>query len=416
MRITSALLATLLGGCLPTVPEPEVTAPDTGVDEPVEPANRAPIADAGRDQRVPVGTPLELSGQASQDPDGDPLVLTWEVLDAPALSRAEPRPRPGELAAFDPDLPGLFEIQLTVDDGRGGTDTDTVVVESIDTWREFDERPAPGLVYLLGAVDGRCRRGLTAMLDGDRAKVGFDCKVEPESAFVQIDGSIWWADATLPRRHACDGPCTITRAADFPDGNVSANDTRLPVPCDEPLQVLLGPGQTLARCPGEPLAWRDPSGDVIFRSTTWEPFALGAGGLGLARRVDDETIGVIDFATSRVAVTSPRLDWQFLRAWRSYEDGFRIAELDLRDDTVLHEVDRGGLVEPVGTYAPFPDGTTVLVGSRLDSAGNLYLPVRLNGRHQVLRADLDGDIDRIHDDATRPLVQVEGGGELVTGL
>lgn len=84
--------------------------------------NLQPNADAGPDTVVlctradPVT--LTLDGSASSDPDKDPLTFTWE---GPF----------GTLhgVTIDVDLgPGEHTIQLTVDDGRGKTDTDTVVV------------------------------------------------------------------------------------------------------------------------------------------------------------------------------------------------------------------------------------------------------------------------------------------------
>ena len=92
------------------------------------PSNQAPIADAGLDQpAVECGGPkagcaaVTLDGSGSSDPDGDALTYTWE---------------PGSLggAVINPILPlGTHVFTLTVDDGKGGTDTDTVSVTVVDT-------------------------------------------------------------------------------------------------------------------------------------------------------------------------------------------------------------------------------------------------------------------------------------------
>ena len=92
------------------------------------PSNQPPTADAGPDQpAVECGgakngcAAVTLDGTGSSDPDGDTLNYTWE---------------PGTLAGpiVTPILPlGTHVFTLTVDDGNGGIDTDTVTVTVVDT-------------------------------------------------------------------------------------------------------------------------------------------------------------------------------------------------------------------------------------------------------------------------------------------
>ena len=97
--------------------------------------NTAPVADAGPDQVVEcTGAPtagcavVTLDGSGSSDPDvGDVLSFGWQ-LDGEAF--------PGSFAGVAPTpilKLGVHEFILTVDDGNGGTDTDTVTVEVVDT-------------------------------------------------------------------------------------------------------------------------------------------------------------------------------------------------------------------------------------------------------------------------------------------
>jgi probable HAF family extracellular repeat protein len=86
------------------------------------PPNLPPKAEAGPDQEVecagPEGTVVPLDGSGSSDPDGDPLTYTWT---GPFGTVNEPRPTV--------TLPvGVYIIQLTVSDGKGGSSRDSVTI------------------------------------------------------------------------------------------------------------------------------------------------------------------------------------------------------------------------------------------------------------------------------------------------
>ena len=91
--------------------------------------NTPPIANAGPDQTVECtshsGASVTLDGSASFDPDGDPLAFTWtDALNNVIATGPTPTV----------SLPlGTHTITLTVDDGRGGTASDTVVITVQDT-------------------------------------------------------------------------------------------------------------------------------------------------------------------------------------------------------------------------------------------------------------------------------------------
>lgn len=96
-----------------------------GVSIAVSGCNDPPTANAGADQTVHLaGGPtasVQLDGSGSSDPDGDPLSYSWAEQGGSGLtaSGASPRVTLGL---------GVHTFQLTVDDGRGGTATDSVVV------------------------------------------------------------------------------------------------------------------------------------------------------------------------------------------------------------------------------------------------------------------------------------------------
>jgi hypothetical protein len=89
--------------------------------------NRPPVADAGADQVAPAGIGCQaavvLDGSGSSDPDGDALSYTWTGPFGTAT---------GVMPTVSLPL-GSHTVTLTVDDGDGGTSTDTVQIEVVDT-------------------------------------------------------------------------------------------------------------------------------------------------------------------------------------------------------------------------------------------------------------------------------------------
>lgn len=95
---------------------------------PPPPANNAPVASAGADQTVECTGGGEaivtLDGSGSSDPDGDALSYSWSSAGV-AL---------GSTATVDASFPlGSYTATLSVDDGKGGTATDSVNVTVQDS-------------------------------------------------------------------------------------------------------------------------------------------------------------------------------------------------------------------------------------------------------------------------------------------
>ncbi len=97
----------------------------------VETVNRPPPAKAGPDRRVEAtsadGALVELDASASLDPEGDPLTFTWRE-DGRVIAGPTGSPIVGVTLGM-----GSHEIELLVEDGQGGADTDSVTILVSDT-------------------------------------------------------------------------------------------------------------------------------------------------------------------------------------------------------------------------------------------------------------------------------------------
>lgn len=81
------------------------------------PENAAPIADAGADRDVTVGTTVTLSGAGSSDADADELTFTWNFVSTPAGSSASLASRFTISPSFVADVAGSYVVGVLVSDG-----------------------------------------------------------------------------------------------------------------------------------------------------------------------------------------------------------------------------------------------------------------------------------------------------------
>jgi len=89
--------------------------------------NTQPVANAGKDQRVVVGSVVRLDGSGSEDGDGDVLRYRWEVPSGISLGDAtSSRPR------FTVSRSGEYRIRLVVSDGLEDSAADEVVITVLE--------------------------------------------------------------------------------------------------------------------------------------------------------------------------------------------------------------------------------------------------------------------------------------------
>jgi K319L-like, PKD domain len=95
-------------------------------------ANDPPVANAGSDQSVLVGTPFTLDGSGSYDPDGDSLTYSWTFISRPTGSTATLSGVDTLSPLFTPDQLGDYVIQLIVNDGKENSTAATVTITAIN--------------------------------------------------------------------------------------------------------------------------------------------------------------------------------------------------------------------------------------------------------------------------------------------
>jgi len=89
------------------------------------------VAQAGFDQVVETGSLVNLDGSGSFDSGALPLTHFWSFTSVPAgssLTNADLSNRAAINTDFIPDVQGNYTLSLFVDNGTGGTDTDTVTI------------------------------------------------------------------------------------------------------------------------------------------------------------------------------------------------------------------------------------------------------------------------------------------------
>ncbi|MHB8877056.1 MAG: PKD domain-containing protein [Myxococcaceae bacterium] len=87
-------------------------------------ANRPPVANAGPDARVLLGSPVQLDGSGSSDPDADPLRYVWEQVLGPPVVLGGEAAKP----TFQPPNRGVFRFRLVVRDAEAPSFPDEVEV------------------------------------------------------------------------------------------------------------------------------------------------------------------------------------------------------------------------------------------------------------------------------------------------
>ena len=110
----------------------KVDSPAVATTVSVSTANADPIANAGSNQNVTVGTAVTLDGTNSSDANRDQLTYRWVMMSKPTGSTAALTNPTSAKPTFTADLVGSYVISLIVNDGRvDSTTVATTVIASV---------------------------------------------------------------------------------------------------------------------------------------------------------------------------------------------------------------------------------------------------------------------------------------------
>ncbi len=94
----------------------------------VSAGNHQPVADAGVDRVGSVATTVVLDGSFSSDADGDSLTYVWQLDNQPKGSQAVLEDSDSATPKLIADIPGLYQVSLTVTDGYVSSQVDRVII------------------------------------------------------------------------------------------------------------------------------------------------------------------------------------------------------------------------------------------------------------------------------------------------
>jgi FG-GAP repeat/PKD domain/Bacterial Ig domain len=124
-----------------------------------DPLNQPPVVNVAADQDSFVGNVVTLTATAS-DPEGKPLSYIWTFSSKPSGSLSQLSNANQAVSSFIPDIPGSYQLLLTVSDGQDST-SDSLVVTAAS---KDPQNTAP---TAKAGIDQNVNVGQSVILNGD---------------------------------------------------------------------------------------------------------------------------------------------------------------------------------------------------------------------------------------------------------
>ena len=180
--------------------------------------NTVPIANAGPDQTLPVGSLVTLDASGSFDADGHALTYAWSITTAPGGSHATLSNPTTVHPSFTIDAAGPYVVRLVVNDGIASSTADTVAITTLNSSPVANAGPdQTAVVTQTVTLDGTG----SSDVDGDPLTFAWTLTNRPAGSGAVLLN----ANAVHPT-FTIDRPGTFVAALTVNDGRVtSAPDT-----------------------------------------------------------------------------------------------------------------------------------------------------------------------------------------------
>jgi len=262
-------LLTLVAGCLLALTAPVAAG-----------GNTAPLADAGVDQTVTVGSTVYLDATGSVDSDGGIRNVSWSITSPDGATRT-PACAECRQTEFEANTTGRYTVALTVTDDASATSSDTLYVTVTNATGPEVSLSGPGT----SAVDSNAT---------------FQANVSADGASLQ--SLAWVVNGSVVRRQSLDGTAahrSLTHAFDqrgtvpvravahdvagyrgstTHSVGVGTHSRQGDLPCDHPIYKDMGMGFCEG---GADKIYSDNDGTYIVNSNGMEGIQLNSGHRGL---------------------------------------------------------------------------------------------------------------------------------------